>query len=342
MDLSQLKKALADEPAYRYRQVEESIYQKLIGDWQEATNLSKDLRERLTNDVPLDIAAQITDDGPTRKAIITLNDGAVIEAVRIKNADGRNTICVSSQAGCALGCAFCATGREGFKRNLTSEEIVLQVLLFARELKQIDERVDNVVFMGMGEPFLNWENVSEAINVFNSKNGLNIAARSISISTCGITSGIRALIKFPLQVNLALSLHAPSDQLREELMPIAKKYSIKNLWGAVKDYLVEKNRKIMIEYLMIDGVNDAAALAEKLAELLDELPKHLVMVNLIPYNPPLTKTSQTRQFEPSTYSKITSFKNILGRRGFEATVRESLGGRIAGACGQLAGRSTKK
>lgn len=331
MNLSQLKKFLADEPAYRYRQVEEAIYQKLIADWSEATNLPQGLREKLAKEAPLDIAAKIMADGPTQKALITLSDGVVIEAVKIKNIDGRNTICVSSQVGCALGCAFCATGQAGFKRNLTTEEIVSQALVFGRELKKLDEQIDNIVFMGMGEPFLNWENVSEAIKIFNDKNGLNIASRSISISTCGITSGIRALIKFPLQVNLALSLHAPDDRLRQELMPIAKKYTLKNLLTAVADYLSEKKRKVMIEYLMIDSVNDRPKQAEKLAELLEPLPKHLIMINLIPYNP-------TGRFKPSPAKAVRDFKQILGRLGFEATIRESLGGEISGACGQLAGK----
>jgi len=351
MESTAIKKILADQPAYRHRQIQEAIYQKLISNWEEATALPKDLRDRLAGEAPLEIKAEIIADGATQKAAIALTDGNIIESVLIKNADGRNTVCVSSQVGCALGCLFCATGQNGYKRNLTAEEIVAQALLFARLLKNSPpsssplrkggeeyERVDNVVFMGMGEPFLNWDNVSEAIKTFNDKDGLNIAARSISISTCGITAGIRALIKFPLQINLALSLHAPNDKLRQELMPIAKKYPLKNIFDALKDYLHEKNRKIMIEYLMIDGINDTYHLAGELADLLEEIPKHLVIINLIPYNP----TGETRRpagkFQPSAMNKIKDFKNALGRRGFEATIRESLGGSIAGACGQLAGK----
>ena len=340
-----IKNILADQPNYRHKQIHEAIYQKLISNWEEVTTLPKDLRARLAEEISLDIEAEIITDGATQKAAITLADGNVIESVLIKNADGRNTICVSSQVGCALGCTFCATGQNGYKRNLTAEEIVSQVLLFARILKKNEERVDNVVFMGMGEPFLNWDNVAEAIKMFNDKDGFNVAARAISISTCGITSGIRALIKFPIQVNLAISLHAPKDRLRQELMPIAKKYDLHSVFDALQDYLHEKNRKIMIEYLMIDGVNDSAPLADDLADLLEEIPKHLLMVNLIPYNPPESlrsslragPTGKTGKYKPSPINKIKFFKNCLGRRGFEVTIRESLGGSIAGACGQLAG-----
>lgn len=351
MELLAIKKILADQPGYRHKQIHEAVYQKLISDWEEATTLPKDLRVRLAEEIPLDIEAEIVADGATQKAAITLDDGNVIESVLIKNADGRNTICVSSQVGCALGCSFCATGSNGYKRNLTAQEIVSQVLLFARILKnqppsgpplrkggEEHQRVDNVVFMGMGEPFLNWDNVAEAIRIFNDKDGFNVAARAISISTCGITSGIRALIKFPIQVNLALSLHAPSDKLRMELMPIAKKYSLRSVFDALKDYLNEKNRKVMIEYLMIEGINDSAHHADQLADLLEEIPKHLLMVNLIPYNPTGQTSLPASRYKPSPIFKIKGFKNALGRRGFEVTIRESLGGSIAGACGQLAGQ----
>lgn len=335
MDLRAIKSILADQPSYRHKQIHEALYQQLVSDWEEVLTLPKDLRARLAEEIPLAIDAVIVADGAAKKAAITLADGNVIETVLIKNADGRHTVCVSSQVGCALGCTFCATGSNGFKRNLTAEEISSQVLLFARQLKKNSERVDNIVFMGMGEPFLNWDNVAEAIKMFNDKDGLNIAARSISISTCGITSGIRALIKFPLQVNLAISLHAPTDRLRQEIMPIAKKYDLPTLFDAMMDYLNETNRKIMIEYLMIDGVNDSAVQADALADLLEEIPKHLLMVNLIQYNP-------TGKYQPSPMSKVKGFKSALGRRGFEATIRESLGGNIAGACGQLAGQKKSR
>lgn len=331
MNLNNLNKILSTQPAYRYRQVQEAVFKHLIGGWEEAKNLPKELREELIRECPLEIEAEEVRDTRSAKAAIHLADGNIIESVLINNSDGRHTVCVSSQVGCPIGCDFCATGKIGFKRNLSAEEIVLQVLYFARQLKKEGERVDNVVFMGMGEPFLNTDNVLRAIEILNDKEGINIGARSISISTVGIIEGIKKITKFPLQVNLALSLHAPNDKLRDQLVPINKKYSIKRLWPALLSYLEETNRKLMIEYVMIANINDSDALAEDLARLVSELPKKLVMVNLIPYNP-------TGNYKASPSSKLEAFKNILGRNGIEAVVRESLGQNILGACGQLAGK----
>jgi 23S rRNA (adenine2503-C2)-methyltransferase len=282
----------------------------------------------------LAIEAEIFNEGKTQKAAIRLADGEVTEAVLIKNADGRHTVCISSQIGCALGCVFCATGKMGFKRNLTALEMIEQVLVFSRRLKTAGDRVDNVVFMGMGEPFLNWLEVKKAIEILNDEESLNIAARSISISTCGLPEGIKELAKFPLQVNLAVSLHAPNDELRRELMPIANSFGFKELFAVLNSYLTAKGRKVMFEYVMIDGVNDDPVYAEELAKRLnEELPKKLSMVNLIPYNP-------TGNFRPSSPMVIKKFRDTLMRRGVETTVRESFGGKIGGACGQLAGRKS--
>ena len=332
MDLNDLNKILADQPAYRYRQIKEAVFKHLISGWDEAKNLPKELREKLIDACPLEIMAEEFQDKRSAKAAIRLADGNIIESVLINNNDGRHTVCVSSQVGCPVGCGFCATGKIGFKRNLSADEIVLQVLYFARQLQVAGDRVDNVVFMGMGEPFLNYENVFKAVEILNDKEGINIGARSISISTVGIIEGIKKIAKFPLQVNLAISLHAPNDKLRDQLIPINKKYPIKRLWQALEGYLEETNRKVMIEYVMIAGINDSDKLAEELAQLIGQLPKKLVMVNLIPYNP-------TGDYKASPASKLEAFKNILGRSGIEAVVRESLGQNIAGACGQLAGKN---
>ena len=329
MLLYRLKEILSDQPAYRYRQACEAVLQKLVSDWQEVSSLPQEIREKLNQEFPLALDYKIFNDGRTQKAVLSLVDGETIETVLINNFDGRNTICVSCQIGCPIGCGFCATGASGFVRNLTAGEIIDQVLLFARELHQKGERVDNVVFMGMGEPLLNLDNVLEAINLLNDKQGFNIGARSISVSTCGIPAGIRKIAAFPLQINLAISLHAATDSLRQELMPIAKEYRLTTLIAALNDYLSAKGRKLMVEYIMLRDVNDSATEADKLADLINLLPKNLVMVNLIPYNP-------TGKFVPSPPKVMEQFKQILGRRGIEATIRESLGGKILGACGQLA------
>lgn len=322
---------MADQPTYRKKQIQEAVYKQLISDWDEALTLPKDLRDKLKQAVPLEIPAKVVNDGRTRKAVITLADGLKIEAVLITNRDGRHTVCVSSQVGCPMACTFCATGKMGFSRNLTTQEIVNQVLLFSRELKKSGDRVDNVVFMGMGEPLLNLYNVLEAIELINSPEGLEIGARSISISTCGMPEGIREIIEFPLQINLAISLHAPNDELRGELMPVASQYFIKEIWRELKNYIAAKKRKVMIEYVMIDNINDNELYAEELAGLITELPKGLTMVNLIPYNP-------TGKYRSSPKNQIQKFKQVLEEHGIEVIVRESFGGEISGACGQLANK----
>lgn len=334
MDLEKLQIILKSEPRYRQQQARQAIFKLLISDWNEVTNLPKDLREKLKADLPLAVSAKVFKDQKSEKALIELADGLKIEAVLIYNADGRQTVCVSSQVGCPLGCEFCATGRMGFKRNLTAGEIIDQVLFFARPLHLVGKRVDNVVFMGMGEPFMNWPAVKEAIEILNDKDGLNISARSLSISTCGLPSGIYELIKFPLPVNLAISLHAATDNLRQQLMPIAKKYKIRKIWEALKDYLNVKNRKVMIEYLMMNEINDLPLEAKKLAELILELPLTLVVVNLIPYN-------ETGKFKASPLVRVKRFKTELNKHGIEVTVRESAGEKVFGACGQLAGERPK-
>jgi 23S rRNA (adenine2503-C2)-methyltransferase len=333
MDFFNLDKILSGQPKYRRGQVWRWIFVGLIDDWDLASDLSKELKELLNEKLPLKIDYQLVADRRSSKAVIRLFDGEVIESVLIENKDGRHTVCVSSQVGCPLGCAFCATGKGGFKRNLSAEEIIIQVLIFARLLKPDGGRVDNIVFMGMGEPFLNWDNVKKSIEVFNDPQGLNIGARSISISTCGLIEGVEELIKFPLQVNLAISLHSASDDLRSRLMPIANTVSLRELMKAVKKYLLVKKRKVMFEYVMLEGINDDPAQAVELIELIKNLGAGPVMVNLLTYNP-------TGKFKPSSPESIKRFKKILVEGGIEAIIRESVGGKILGACGQLAGKKS--
>lgn len=241
--------------------------------------------------------------------------------------DNRNTVCVSSMAGCPMRCAFCATGQKlGFQRKLTSDEIIEQVLFFARFLKKQDERVDSVVFMGMGEPFLNYDNVMEAVRVMNDPSGFGIGARHISISTCGIFDGIKKIEDEELQLNLAISLHAPDDETRRKIMPVAETYTVKELMVVVDEYIAKTKRKVMFEYLMIDGMNDSDMHAENLAQL---LKKKLCMVNLIQYN-------DTGAFTASSHNRMARFKEILEKHGIQTTMRYRFGRDIEGACGQLA------
>jgi len=267
----------------------------------------------------------------TIKVLFNLNDGQKIESVLMRHKDGRRTVCVSSQVGCAMGCIFCATGQQGFKRNLSSSEIVEQVLFFARLLKKEGKKITNIVFMGMGEPFLNYDNVLEAVRILNDKDGFNLGARNISISTCGIVEGIEKLANEKLQLNLAISLHAPNDKLRSSLMPINKIYSLKKVLTSVHGYIKKTNRKVMFEYLLIDEVNDSQKEAKELARIME---KPLYLVNLISFNP-----VGHSKFKPSTNQKIKRFKNILEKADINVTQRYRFGQDIDAACGQLSGQS---
>ncbi|MDP3052634.1 MAG: 23S rRNA (adenine(2503)-C(2))-methyltransferase RlmN [bacterium] len=328
MDLIQFKKLFEKEPKYRLEQAQKALFKDLIQNWQEAMALPLILREELDKKCPIEISAKtfVSKDKNAIKALIALKDDLKIETVLMRHKDKRNTVCVSSQVGCLLNCSFCATGKLGFKRNLEVWEIIEQVLFFARYLKKDKERVASVVFMGMGEPFLNYENVIEAIKILNNEEGFNLGARHFSISTIGIVEGIEKLAEEGLQINLAVSLHAPDDKLRSKLMPINKKYSIKKILNAVDDYIKKTRRRVMFEYIMIKNLNDSEKQAEKLAEL---IKRPLCFVNLIPCN-------FTGIFEPSLPSKIKRFKEILEKEGVTVTQRHSFGQDIEGACGQLA------
>jgi 23S rRNA (adenine2503-C2)-methyltransferase len=346
MKLEQLEKILEFQPKYRLEQVKRLIFVDLIKSWDEATTLPGELREELNKQCPLDIDADVFEspDGKTIKALISLEDGQKIEAVLMRYESERNTVCISSQVGCALGCDFCATGKLGFRRNLTVDEIISQVLFFARRLKQMPRSVlgkncrgqtsadcinviTNIVFMGMGEPFLNYDNVLESIKILNDQKGFNLGARHFSISTVGIVEGIKKLAEEPFQVNLAISLHAPDDELRSKLMPVNKRYQINEILKSVDEYVEKTNRKVMFEYIMIDGVNDSARHARELAKL---MKKPLYFINLIPCNP-------VGDFKASPQTQIEKFKKILKERGIQVNQRYSFGQDIKAACGQLAG-----
>ncbi|XOB46414.1 MAG: 23S rRNA (adenine(2503)-C(2))-methyltransferase RlmN [Candidatus Nealsonbacteria bacterium] len=328
MDLTQLENLLNKEHAYRLKQAKKALFVDLIEDWREANILPLLLRENLNKICPIKINAQtlFSKDKKTAKTLIILKDGLKIESVLMKHKDGRNTVCISSQVGCALGCSFCATGQTGFKRNLEISEIVEQVLFFARHLKKKGEKVTNIVFMGMGEPFLNYENVISAIRILNDKEGFNLGARHISISTVGILEGIKKLAEEKLQVNLAISLHAPDDDLRSRIMPINKKYPIADMLEVVDDYIGKTKRKVMFEYLMMKDLNDSDVYAQKLSKL---MKKPLYFVNLISYNP-------TGVFKPSSSWRMKKFKEILEKEGVQVTQRYRFGQNIKAACGQLA------
>jgi len=334
MDLIQFQRLFSKEPRYRLGQAKKALFQDLIQNWQEAMALPLNLRDELNKKCPIGISAKtfVSKDKNTIKALLILKDGLKIETVLIRHKDKRNTICVSSQVGCSLGCSFCATGEIGFERNLEVWEIIEQVLFFARYLKNIKERVANVVFMGMGEPFLNYQNVIGAIRILNDREGFNLGARHFSISTVGIVEVIEKLIKEELQINLAISLHAPNDEIRSKLMPINKKYPIGAILNVVDDYIKNARRRVMFEYIMIKNLNDSDECARELAKL---MKKPLYFVNLIPCNP-------TGIFKTSSSSRIKKFKEILEKEGVAVTQRYRFGKDIEGACGQLAATDGRK
>lgn len=303
----------------------------MVSDWDEATNLPQKLIERLKREAPLEIKGEVQEsrNSDTAKAVIFLSDKNKVETVLMRHG-GRNTVCVSTQVGCGLGCDFCLTGQMGFVRNLEAEEIAAQVLFFARRLKPDGDRITNVVFMGMGEAFLNYDEVMKAIRILNRDMGMG--ARKISVSTVGIVEGIKSLAGEPEQVNLAVSLHAPNNELRNRLMPVNKKYPLEVLLPALSQYLEKTRRKVMIEYLMLKDVNDSPEQARELGELLRENLPPLFMVNLISYNP-------TEKYGSSSSKAIGEFKRVLEEEySVETVQRYKFGRDIKGACGQLDGK----
>lgn len=325
----QLAAVLEDHPRYRVEQVWQGLYGQLAAP-DELTNLPKGLRAELTERLPtalVPVAESAGNDGDTVKFLWELDGGGRIETVLMLYRD-RATVCVSSQAGCAMACGFCATGQAGFTRHLTTGEIVEQVIRASRRAREVGRRVSNIVYMGMGEPLANEATVWETVERIHGDLGLS--ARHITISTVGVVPGIRALAHRPLPVNLAVSLHAANDELRDELVPINRRYPIDDLVDACRDYLAEKNRRISFEWAMIDGVNDRDGDAAELAALCRRL-RPRAHVNLIPLNP--TPGYPTRG---SGLKRVHEFRDRLESLGANATVRQNRGTEIDAACGQLA------
>ncbi len=320
---------LDGEPRYRLDQIWSGLYEQLA-DPSDITNLPKKLRATLESSLPLSlelVTESVSDKGDTVKFLWELDGGSRVETVLMLYPD-RATVCVSSQAGCAMACGFCATGQAGFTRHLTTGEIVEQVVRASQRARATGRRVSNVVFMGMGEPMANLDHVWAATERIHGDLGLS--ARHITISTVGLIPGIRALKDLPLPINLAVSLHAANDQLRTELVPINKRYPINDLLDACAEYLEVKNRRVSFEWAMIDGVNDRPSDAEELAELCWKL-RPSAHVNLIPLNrTPGYPTSGT------PLKKVYAFRDRLEELGANATVRQNRGTDIDAACGQLA------
>ncbi|MBQ6972776.1 MAG: 23S rRNA (adenine(2503)-C(2))-methyltransferase RlmN [Synergistaceae bacterium] len=317
------------EQKFRASQVCQWIYAKKEFAFDGMTNLSKSLREKLGGNIvmgfPVMIRQQVSKDG-TRKFLWQLNDGAMIESVLL-NHGGHKTACISSQAGCPLKCAFCETGANGFRRNLTRGEITGQFLMME---KVNGTDINNIVFMGMGEPLLNEDNVLAVIRSLNDKNMRNLGARHITISTSGIAPGIEDLADFEIPIRLSLSLHAPNDELRARLMPVNKQYPLQKLIASLRRYRERTGERITFEYALIDGVNDSPELAYETAALLDGLEPY---INIIPFNPIPSRPD----FKRSSPGRVRAFTEALSAMKIEFELRKERGGDIMAACGQLAG-----
>ena len=326
LDRDALAGMLEGEPAYRVDQVWSGLYEHLRAP-AEITNLPTALRSRLEIDLPpaLSRAAEsVSDEGDTVKWLWRLHDGALVETVLMHYPD-RTTVCVSTQAGCAMACGFCATGQAGFDRNLSTGEIVEQVVTAARTARDSGRRLGNVVFMGMGEPLANYDRVWPAVRRLHEDLGLS--ARHLTLSTVGIVPGIRRLAAEDLPVNLAVSLHAANDELRDELVPINRRYPLDVLVAACEEYLAAKHRRLSFEWALIGGVNDRDSDGRELADIARRLHAH---VNLIPLNP--TAEYDTPGSPPQ---RVRAFRDLLRTLGVNATVRQNRGTSIDAACGQL-------
>ena len=332
MTLGELEDLMTELKATKFRakQIHNWIYSKSVSSIDEMTNLSKDFREELkeissVTETKIKVK-QVSKDG-TIKYLVEYPDGECVETVLMRFDNRANlTACVSSQAGCAVNCSFCATGKGGFRRNLTYKEIIEQVLTIQRDTGL---KITNIVFMGQGEPLLNLDNVLKALDIFN--NDFQIGARRITISTSGIIPGIQKLADMDLQSTLAISLHAPNHELRREIMPIENKYPIDEVKKALKNYVEKTGRRITVEYILIHGFNDTPSVAKELAYFLKDLKCN---INLIPYNSVIEN-----DYKKPSGGDIMKFKYLLEHSGKKVTVRLERGADIDAACGQLRGRA---
>ncbi len=319
------------EKKFKAMQVFEWLYTHRVKSFGEMTNIKKELQEKLDSNFSFDMIKiqKKQEDKLTKKYLFKLYDGNFVEAVLMQHDYGLS-ICVSSQVGCNMGCAFCESGRLKKVRNLGTYEMVQQILLVEEDIKK---RISSVVIMGIGEPLDNYNNVMDFIKIINDAKGIAIGARHITLSTCGIVPKIKELMEENLQINLALSLHAPNTQLRDKLMPINKAYKLTLLMETIKEYIDKTNRRVTIEYVMLSGVNDNETQALELASLLKGLN---VYVNLIPSN----ETNHI-EFKRTSKEQIMKFYDVLKKKGINVTVRKEFGSNIDAACGQLRSKEVK-
>ncbi len=334
--LQDLKKVLADLnlPAFRLKQIIEGICHNHYTSYDQFTNLPKELLAKLSATLPVysikPLHTQTSSSGDTTKTLFETSDGKQIEAVLMRFQDGRNSVCISCQAGCQMGCKFCATGKLGLLKHLTYEEIFDQALYYAQILHQENQEISNIVFMGMGEPFMNYDQVLQAADMLSDPQYLGMGARRITLSTSGVVPGILKLADNPKQYNLAISLHSPDQLTREKIMPIARRWPLEELMEAIQTYIKQTKRRVSYEYVMLKGINDSSEQAQQLGKLLQG---QLCHVNLIPYN------ATDSDFQTTDSQQIKNFRDTLESLGVNATIRVTMGQDIAAACGQLANQS---
>ena len=327
--LSELQQEMEQlgEPKFRAKQISSWMHEKLADSFDEMTNLPKSLREKLQQRyewIRLELVqVQQSDQDGTCKFLFRLPDGNVIESVRMKYHHG-NSVCISSQAGCRMGCRFCASTLNGLERNLKASEMLEQIYQIQKWSK---ERVHNVVVMGTGEPLDNYDALLRFLRLLTQEGGLHISQRNVTVSTCGLVPQMRRLADEKLQITLALSLHAPNQEKRRSIMPIAGKYGLSEVLDACRYYFAQTGRRITFEYSLVGGVNDSREDAEELAALVKPLNCH---INLIPVNP-----VRERKFAPPDHRAVVNFKNKLEKSGINVTIRREMGRDIDGACGQL-------
>ena len=314
-----------NDKKFRATQIIDWLYVKRVDSFDKMTNLSKELISKLNENFYFDNLEIIKkqEDKDVSKFLFKLRDNNLIEAV-LMNHDYGNSLCVSSQVGCNMGCKFCESGRLKKVRNLETSEMVLQILMIEKE---IGKRISHVVVMGIGEPFDNFDNLVSFISIINLQKGINLGSRHITVSTCGIVPKIYEFMKLPYQVNLAISLHAPTNEIRNKIMPINKVYDLETLMKAIKDYLKASTRRVTFEYIMLADVNDSLDCARKLANLIRGMNAY---VNLIPYN-----ETENISFKRTEKKKILEFYDILKKEKINVTIRREFGGNIDAACGQL-------
>ncbi len=339
LSLPQLTEIITDmnEPSFRAKQILDWLYVKHAASFDEMSDLPKKLRTSLNEKINFSHLTPLIDilssDGWTRKVLFSLHDDKQVETV-LMGYNTRRTACISTQAGCGLGCTFCATGQAGLQRNISAGEIVEQVLFFERELNRKKEKLTNLVFMGMGEPFANYNNVMNAVDILTDTNGFNFGARRITISTVGLVPMIEKFTEENRQVNLAVSLHAASDELRESMLPVNKKYPLNLLLPACREYTRQTKRRLSFEWALIDNINDTPEQANLLAQMLKGMLCH---VNFIPLNPTKGFTGHE-----SKQKRIRAFRDVLDRHGIPNTLRIRRGIDINAGCGQLRQEFEKK